>query len=116
MEWFDLTDLPQLQSVTLNWAFYDVQSAVFESDRMDGLIIQICLNYNPFNLMIMLLLVMMMIIEGYLHQSNTTSILSRITDPIFSKLAASPLNSVNEGRSIHPSAYSISLRIVNVFL
>ena len=56
-----------------------------------------------------------MIIEGYLHQSNTKSILSRITEPIFSKLS-SPLNCVNEGRSIHSSAYSISLRIVNVFL
>ena len=57
-----------------------------------------------------------MIIEGYLHQSNTTSILSRITDPIYLKLQKYPLNSVNEGRSIHPSVYSISLRIVNVFL
>ena len=42
-----------------------------------------------------------MIIEGYLHQSNTKSILSRITDPIFSKFSLSPLNSVNEERSIH---------------
>ena len=57
-----------------------------------------------------------MIIEGYLHQSNNKSILSRITDPIFSKLCSSPLNSVNEGRSIHSSTHSISLRIVNVFL
>ena len=57
-----------------------------------------------------------MIIEGYLHQSNTKSILSRITEPIFAKLFQSPLNSVNEGRSIHSSTHSISLRIVNVFL
>ena len=57
-----------------------------------------------------------MIIEGYLHQSNTKSILSRITEPTYLKLLLLPLNSVNEGRSIHSSAYSISLRIVNVFL
>ena len=30
---------------------------------MDGLIIQICPNYNPFNLVIMLFMVMMIIIE-----------------------------------------------------
>ena len=64
MDWFEFTDLPQLQSVKFgNGAFDRVHSIVFESDGMDGLIIQICLNYNPFNLMIMLLLVMMMIIE-----------------------------------------------------
>ena len=57
-----------------------------------------------------------MLIEGYLHQSNTKSILSRITDPIFLKFLSSPLNSVNEGRSIHSSSHSFSLRIVNVFL
>ena len=57
-----------------------------------------------------------MIIEGYLHQSNTKSILSRITDPIHPKLHSRPLNCVNEGRSIHSSFHSISLRIVNVFL
>ena len=52
MDWFELTDLPQLQSVKLGIsAFRYVQSAVFESDRMDGLMIQICLNYNPFDLM-----------------------------------------------------------------
>ena len=56
------------------------------------------------------------IIEGYLHQSNTKSILSRITEPIYLKLCLSPLNSINEGRSVHSLAYSISLRIVNVFL
>ena len=57
-----------------------------------------------------------MIIEGYLHQSNTKSILSRITEPIRLKLKSFPLNSVNEGRSIHSSTHSISLRIANVFL
>ena len=56
------------------------------------------------------------ITEGYLHLSNTKSILSRVTVPIFPKLLCPPLNCVNEGRSIHSSAYSISLRIVNVFL
>ena len=57
-----------------------------------------------------------MIIEGYLHQSNAKSILSRITEPIYLKLKSFPLNCVNEGRSIHSSTHSISLRIVNVFL
>ena len=57
-----------------------------------------------------------MITEGYLHQSNTKSILSRITEPIYLKFWSFPLNSVNEGRSIHSSTHSISLRIVNVFL
>ena len=73
MEWFDLTDLPQLQSVTLNWAFYDVQSAVFESDRMDGLIIQICLNYNPFNLIRVLLQVIGVMIEKRLALNPSTT-------------------------------------------
>ena len=57
-----------------------------------------------------------MIIEGYLHQSNAKSILSRITEPILWKLYKSPLNSVNEERSVHSSTHSISLRIVNVLL
>ena len=51
MDWFEFTDLPQLQSVRLGEAAFDyVHSVVFESDGMDGLMIQICLNYNPFNL------------------------------------------------------------------
>ena len=50
MDWFEFTDLPQLQSVEVgSSAFNDVHSVVFESDGMDGLMIQICLNYNPFN-------------------------------------------------------------------
>ena len=57
-----------------------------------------------------------MTVEGYLHQSNNKSILSRITEPIRPKFQSLPLNSVNEGRSIHSSLHSISLRIVNVFL
>ena len=74
MNWFEFTDLPQLQSVKLgNWAFYNAYSAVFESDRMDGLIIQICLNYNPFNLVIMLFKVIMVLIEQQLTMNLTTS-------------------------------------------
>ena len=57
-----------------------------------------------------------MTIEGYLIQSITKWLLSRITEPIYQKLKLSPLKVVSEGRSIHSSTYSISLRIVNVFL
>ena len=33
MDWFEFTDLPQLQSVKLDdWAFFGVHSVVFESD------------------------------------------------------------------------------------
>ena len=64
MDWFEFTDLPQLQSVKLGeWAFAYVHSVVFASDRMDGLMIQICLNYNPFNLVHGLLQVMVVMIE-----------------------------------------------------
>ena len=64
MDWFEFTDLPQLQSVELgDWAFNYVHSIVFESDRMDGLMIQICLNYNPFDLVDVLYLVMVVLIE-----------------------------------------------------
>ena len=64
MDWLEVTDLPQLQSVKLGYsAFKRVQSIVFESDGMDGLMIQICLNYNPFDLMKELLLVIGMMIE-----------------------------------------------------
>ena len=74
MNWFEFTDLPQLQSVEFGmFAFYDVQSVVFESDRMDGLMIQICLNYNPFNLVIMLFKVVMVLIEQQLTKNLTTS-------------------------------------------
>ena len=67
MDWFEFTDLPQLQSLKLGYgAFYGVHSVVFESDRMDGLIIQICLNYNPFDLLHGHLLVMVVMIEGRL--------------------------------------------------
>ena len=57
-----------------------------------------------------------MILEGYLYQSITKWILSRITEPIAQKLTPSPLKLVNEGRSIHSSFHSFSLRIVSVFL
>ena len=74
MDWFEFTDLPQLQSIKLGYgAFNRVQSVVFKSDRMDGLMIQICLNYNPFNLIIMLCQVIRVIIEGRLTIHPTTT-------------------------------------------
>ena len=75
MDWFEFTDLPQLQSVKLgSYAFYYVQSVVFESDRMDGLMIQICLNYNSFDLIKVLLKVMVVLIERRLVMNPTTTI------------------------------------------
>ena len=75
MDWFEFTDLPQLQSLKLGkFAFQNVHSVVFESDGMDGLMIQICLNYNPFNLMYMLLKVIGVMIEGRLAVIPTTTI------------------------------------------
>ena len=74
MDWFELTDLPQLQSIKLgDAAFNDVHSVVFESDRMDGLMIQICLKYNPFNLVGRLFVVMMVMIEKRLSLNPTTT-------------------------------------------
>ena len=74
MDWFEFTDLPQLQSVKLGmYAFDRVHSIVFESDRMDGLIIQICLNYNPFNLLEVLFKVMVVMIERRLAVIPTTT-------------------------------------------
>ena len=73
MDWFEFTDLPQLQSITLGYAFAYVQSAVFESDRMDGLMIQICLNYNPFILVGLLFMVMDVMIERRLAIDLTTT-------------------------------------------
>ena len=74
MDWFEFTDLPQLQSVKLGeCAFDQVHTVVFESDRMDGLMIQICLNYNPFYLVMELLLVMVIIIERRLAMNPTTT-------------------------------------------
>ena len=74
MDWFEFTDLPQLQSVNLSIAAFNrVHSVVFESDRMDGLMIQICLNYNPFNLVEGLFKVIIVLIERRLalHLTNT---------------------------------------------
>ena len=74
MDWFEFTDLPQLQSVIISGGAFDyVHSVVFESDRKDGLIIQICLNYNPFNLVIVLLMVIIVMIEKQLRMSHTTT-------------------------------------------
>ena len=71
MDWFEFTDLPQLQSVILDsCVFYYVHTVVFESDGMDGLMIQICLNYNPFNLVVGLSVVM---IEKRLAMNPTTT-------------------------------------------
>ena len=75
MDWFEFTDLPQLQSVYLGkFAFYYVQSVVFESDRMDGLMIQICLNYNPFDLLGVLFMVMVVLVEKQLRMNPITTI------------------------------------------
>ena len=74
MDWFEFTDLPQLQSVKLGmYAFDRVHSIVFESDRMDGLIIQICRNYNPFDLIKVLFKVMVVMIERRLAVIPTTT-------------------------------------------
>ena len=74
MDWFEFTDLPKLQSVKLGYqAFLYVHSAVFESDGMDGLMIQICLNYNPFNLIMKLLMVIGVLIERRFAMNPTTS-------------------------------------------
>ena len=74
MDWFEFTDLPQLESVDFNQrAFSLVHSIVFESDGMDGLMIQICLNYNPFNLVVGLLMVMNVMIERRSVINPTTS-------------------------------------------
>ena len=74
MDWFEFTDLPQLQSVIISGGAFDyVHSVVFESDRKDGLMIQICLNYNPFNLAEVLLMVIVVIIERRLARNPTTT-------------------------------------------
>ena len=74
IDWFQFTDLPKLQNVTLsNAAFMFVHSVVFESDWMNELMIQICPNYNPFNLVVVLLKVMMIMIERRLAMNPTTT-------------------------------------------
>ena len=75
IDWFEFTDLPQLQSVSLGYAAFKYDhSIVFESDWMDGLMIQICLNYNPFNLVILLFKVILVMIERRLVINPTTTI------------------------------------------
>ena len=75
MDWFEFTDLPQLQSVRLGEAAFNrVHSAVFESNGKDGLMIQICLNYNPFNLVMKLFKVMVVMIERRLAKHPSTTI------------------------------------------
>ena len=74
MDWFEFTDLPKLQSVNLGYdAFAKVHSVVFESDWMDGVMIQICLNYNQFNLVGVLFKVMVVMIERRLVLNPTTT-------------------------------------------
>ena len=64
IEWIEATDLPQLQSAKLGHkAFEYCHSVVFESDRMGGMIIQICQNYNSFILVIILLEVIVVMID-----------------------------------------------------
>ena len=68
---FEFIDLPQLQSVKLgDYALSCVHSVMFKSDGMDGLIIQICLNYNLFYLTMVLFMVM---IEKLLAMNPTTT-------------------------------------------
>ena len=74
MDWFEFADLPQLQSVIISGGAFDyVHSVVFESDRKDGLIIQICLNYNPFDLVNGLFVVIGVMIERRLARNPTTT-------------------------------------------
>ena len=74
MDWFEFTDLPQLQSVIISGGAFDyVHSVVFESDRKDGLIIQSCLNYNPFDLVNGLFVVIGVMIERRLARNPTTT-------------------------------------------
>ena len=64
IDWFELIDLPQLQSVKLGGcAFYSVQSVVFASDWMNGLMIQICQTCSPLSLVEKRLMVMTVMIE-----------------------------------------------------
>ena len=74
MDWFEFIDLPQLQSIKFGYkSFNRVHTVVFESDRMDGVMIQICLNYNPFRLVVVLFMVIIAIIERRLVINPTTT-------------------------------------------
>ena len=71
---FELSNLPQLQSVKLGvCAFRDVHSVVFESDWLNGLMIQICQNYSLLTLVYSLFKVMSVMFERRLtiHRSTT---------------------------------------------
>ena len=71
---FEFTNLSQLQSITLgDIALHLVHSIVFESDGMDGIMIQICLNYNPFNLDTSLLMATIVLIEKRLTSIPITT-------------------------------------------
>ena len=70
---FELNNLPLLQSVKLGeFAFRYVHSVVFESNGVNGLMIQICQNYISFNLIHMLLKVIIVMIDRRLAISPTT--------------------------------------------
>ena len=74
MNWFESTDLPQLQSVNLGYqTIQNVHSVVFESNGSEGLMNQIYLNCNPFNLVGLLLKVMVVLIDRRLALNPTTS-------------------------------------------
>ena len=71
IDWIEFTDLPQLQSVKLGYAaFCCVQSVVFESDWLNGLMIQICQNYN---LLILVRVLLVVTIERRLTMDATTT-------------------------------------------
>ena len=74
VRWNELIDLPQLQSVRLrDNAFTYCQSVVFEGNGMERVEIQICQNYNPFNLIWLLLRVMVVMIERRLKKHPLTT-------------------------------------------
>ena len=75
INWIEFIDLPQLQSVTIGYSTFNrVHSVVFESSWMNGLMIQICQNYNRYNLIRLLFKVMVVRIDGGLaiHPSTLT--------------------------------------------
>ena len=68
------TELPQLQSVSLsNCSFTYVHSVVFESDGMDGLMIQICHNYYLFSFVHLLFKVILVMIKRRLAMNPSTT-------------------------------------------
>ena len=72
-ESIEFVDLPQLQSVTIGYGTFNrVQSVVFASSWMNGLMIQICQNYNRYNLIHLLFKVMVVRIDGGLAKYSST--------------------------------------------